>query len=142
MKMSKMLTVILALLFATTMTTAVVEGKEKPCPKCGKEMMTGANAKFTVVFEDGKKETFGCPHCGLSEINKGKVKSATATDFLTGKKIDAKSAYYLKGTEIGTCCKPYWLTFATKENAEKFSKGFGGTVLSYDEALKEPEVQP
>ncbi len=142
MKISKMLAVILSMLLALTMASvSFAGGKMKACPKCGKEVQT-ENGRFYVVYTDGKKESFGCPHCGLSEINAGKVKSAMATDFLRGKKIDAEKAFYLKGTEFGTCCAPYWLSFSSKDEAEKFSKGFGGKVLSYEEALKEPEVQP
>lgn len=142
MKRSTFLVLMLSLLMAfATASVSFAGGKVKACPKCGKEIRT-ENARFYVVYKDGKKETFGCPHCGLSEINKGGVKSAMATDFLRGKKLDAKSAFYLKGSEFGTCCTPYWLTFSSKDEAEKFSKGFGGKVLTYDEALKEPEVQP
>lgn len=141
MKMSKVLVVMLSMLFAFTTASAVFAGAKDVCPKCGKEIQT-QNAKFYVVYKDGKKESFGCPHCGLSEVNKGNVKSAKATDFLRGKKIDAEKAFYLKGSSFGTCCEPYWLSFGTKEDAEKFSKGFGGTVMTYEEALKDKDVQP
>lgn len=122
-------------------TTSIAAGKGKTCPKCGKEIQT-ENARFYVVYKDGKKGSFGCPHCGLSEVNKGNVKSAKATDFLRGKKNAAEKAFYLKGSEFGTCCAPYWLSFSSKDEAEKFSKGFGGTVMTYDEALKDKDVQP
>lgn len=142
MKMVKVLLVMLSMLFAfTTASVSFAGGKEKVCPKCGKEIQT-QNAKFYVVYKDGKKESFGCPHCGLSEVNKGNVKSAKATDFLRGKKIDAEKAFYLKGSSFGTCCEPYWLSFSSKDEAEKFSKGFGGTVMTYEEALKDKDVQP
>ena len=114
------------------------EFKGQACPLCEKRI-TRSSAVFTVVYEDGKKKTLGCPHCGLAEVKKGKVKRAMAMDFLRKKMIDAKSAWYLKGTEIGFCCEPYWLSFGSKEEAEKFSKGFGGKVLSYEEALKDLE---
>lgn len=122
-------------------TTSIAAGKGKTCSKCGKEIQT-ENARFYAVYKDGRKESFGCPHCGLSEVNKGDVKSAKATDFLRGKKIAAKKAFYLKGSEFGTCCAPYWLSFSSKDEAEKFSKGFGGTVMTYDEALKDKDLQP
>lgn len=143
MKMSKVLAIMLSMLFVFAMASASFAGAKDVCPKCGKEIQT-ENAKFYIVFKDGKKESYGCPHCGLSEINANpdKVKSAMATDFLRGKKIDAKSAFYLKGSSFGTCCEPYWLTFSSKDEAEKFSKGFGGTVMTYDEALKDKDVQP
>lgn len=142
MKSSRVTALLVAFLmiFAVS-TTSIAKEKGKQCPICGKEMQT-KSAKFYVVYKDGKKDSFGCPHCGLSEINKGNVKSAEATDFLRGKRIDADKAFYLKGSEFGTCCAPYWLTFSSREEAEKFSKGFEGTVLTYEEALKDPDVQP
>lgn len=144
MKRSTICVLMLSMLFVFALATASLAAeKGKVCPKCGKEIQT-ENAKFYIVFKDGKKESYGCPHCGLSEINAShdKVKSAMATDFLRGKKIDAKSAFYLKGSSFGTCCEPYWLTFSSRDEAEKFSKGFGGTVMTYEEALKDKDVQP
>lgn len=142
MKSSRFLALLVSILMIFAMATAsIAAGKGKTCPKCGKEIQT-QSARFYVVYKDGKKESFGCPHCGLSEINNGNVKSAKATDFLRGKKINAEKAFYLKGSEFGTCCTPYWLSFSSKDEAEKFSKGFGGTVMTYEEALKDKDVQP
>jgi DNA-directed RNA polymerase subunit RPC12/RpoP len=141
MKSSRFLALLVSILMIFAMASASFAGAKDVCPKCGKEVQT-QNAKFYVVYKDGKKDSFGCPHCGLSEVNKGNVKSAKATDFLRGKKIDAEKAFYLKGSEFGTCCAPYWLSFSSKDEAEKFSKGFGGTVITYEEALKDPDVQP
>lgn len=137
MKKSRFLAVRLSLLLALTIVSVSVAGeKVRVCHQCGTDVQT-ENSKFYVVYKDGKSETFGCAHCGLMEIGRGNVKKAMATDFLRGKKIDAKTAYYLKGSEFATCCAPYWLTFADKIEAEKFSKGFGGKVMNYEEALKE-----
>jgi DNA-directed RNA polymerase subunit RPC12/RpoP len=141
MKSSRFLALLVSILMIFVMASASFAGAKDVCPKCGKEIQT-QNAKFYVVYEDGKKDSFGCPHCGLSEVNKGNVKSAKATDFMRGKKIDAEKAFYLKGSEFGTCCAPYWLSFSSKDEAEKFSKGFGGTVMTYEEALKDEDVQP
>ncbi len=106
------------------------------CGMCGKPLVAGS-VVFEITYADGKKEAFGCPGCGLSMMKDKKVKSASTTDFLSREIIDAKSAYYLKGTEVGTCCEPHWLSFKTKSDAEKFSKGFGGRVLSYEQAIQE-----
>ncbi len=142
MKSSRFLALLVSILMIFAMATAsIAAGKGNTCAKCGKEIQT-QNARFYVVYKDGKKESFGCPHCGLSEVNKGNVKSAKATDFLRGKKIDAEKAFFLKGSDFGTCCAPYWLSFSSKDEAEKFSKGFGGTVMTYEEALKDKDVQP
>lgn len=87
MKSSRFLALLVSILMIFAMATAsLAAGKGKTCPKCGKEIQT-ENAVFYVVYKDGKKESFGCPHCGLSEIVKGDVKEAEATDFLRGKKL-------------------------------------------------------
>lgn len=142
MKMSKMLAVVLSLLIAFAMAPSSFAGEEqKPCPRCGKEIQATTNT-FHVVYKDGKEASFGCPGCGLSGMKSGLVKSAHATDLLRGTMIDASKAYYLKGADFGTCCAPYWLSFSSKEEAKKFAKGFGGKVMSYEEALKEVDAQP
>jgi Spy/CpxP family protein refolding chaperone len=113
---------------------------EEGCPGCGLEI-SEASPKFTVYYNDGAEKTFGCPHCAMREILKGNMKSAKAMDYLRREMIDAKEAFYLKDTEVGGCCEPFWLSFATRKEAEKFSKGFGGEVLAYDEALKVIEAE-
>ena len=105
------------------------------CGVCG-EQITEASNTFVVTFKNDSTQVYGCPGCGLTVIQGNEnVEKITTMDFLRRTQIDAKTAYYLKGVEIGFCCEPYWLSFASKEEAVKFSKGFGGEVLSYEEAV-------
>ena len=106
------------------------------CSLCGKPIQEGS-VLFEVTYENGDKQQVGCPGCGLSLMSDKRIKSATTMDFLSRKIIDAKKAYYLKGTEVGFCCEPHWLSFSSKSDAEKFAKGFGGEVLGYEEAIKD-----
>ncbi len=123
-----------ALAGAVLFTTATAARAEE-CAVCGKEIGP-ANATFKVEYADGKQETYGCPHCGFTAMQGREVKSATTTDFLRRTTIDARTAWYLRGSEVGYCCEPSWLSFATQEEAEKFARGFGGEVLDYDAASK------
>lgn len=105
---------------------------EPNCPMCGAEM--GA-AKFTVTLKDGKQKLYACPRCAMLDTDVRAAKALSATDFLSRKTVDGRKAFYLAKTSYGDCCPPFWLSFATREDAEKFAKGFGGQVLGFDEAL-------
>lgn len=105
---------------------------EPRCPMCGAEM--GA-AKFTVTLKDGKEKLYACPRCAMLDVDLRGAKALSATDFLSRKTVDGRKAFYLAKTSYGDCCPPFWLSFATREDAEKFAKGFGGQVLGFDEAL-------
>ena len=62
MKSSRFLALLVSILMIFAMSTAsIAAGKGKTCPKCGKEIQT-QTARFYVVYKDGKKESFGCPH--------------------------------------------------------------------------------
>ena len=102
------------------------------CPFCRAEPK---GARFLVTLEDGKQVAYGCPHCAFSALEPAKLAKAQATDFMSRSLIEASRAFYVKDSSYGECCF-YWLTFASKQHALNFAKGFGGEVLTYDEALK------
>lgn len=106
-----------------------------PCPVCGIEVREGA--KVTVERKDGRKIVYGCPKCAFTTEKIDQIKHATVTDFLTSETVDARQATYLLETEIGVGDPPHWLAFATRERAEKFAKGFGGDVETFDEMIEE-----
>jgi hypothetical protein len=106
------------------------------CPMCGKEM-TNAHVGFVVVQPDGKENRFGCAGCGLATLKDAPQDVKTKTfDFLRGDEIDARTAYYVRGSGFTACCEPSFLAFARKDDAERFAKGFGGEVLDFDAALQ------
>jgi predicted RNA-binding Zn-ribbon protein involved in translation (DUF1610 family) len=105
---------------------------ETKCPVCGTE--TGA-ARFTVTLKDGKEKIYACPRCAMLDVDVREARALSATDFLSRKTVDGRKAFYLAKTSYGECCPPFWLSFATREDAERFAKGFGGQVLGFDEAL-------
>lgn len=115
------------------------------CEMCGKPVTESSNW-FIIQKHGGEEKTYGCAGCGLSALagmSADAVAEAKAEDFLRRTLIDAEDAYYLRGSEIGFCCEPYWLAFASREEAEKFARGFGGEVLNFEEALeKAPEDHP
>ena len=113
-------------------------GKVERCIICGMDVSKYTHVKYVVTTTDGKKYTTCGVQCGLMlHLQLGdKFKSATATGLITHRTIDAKKAWYVYKSTVITDMAPGYIAFATKSNAEKFAKGFGGKVVTYDEALK------
>ena len=130
--MRRYATLLTAWLVLAAVLAGPVFAAEPRCPMCGSEM--GA-AKFTVTLKDGKEKLYACPRCAMQDIDVRAAKSLSATDFLSRKTVDGRKAFYLAKASYGECCPPFWLSFAGREDAEKFSKGFGGKVLTFEEAL-------
>lgn len=58
------------------------------------------------------------------------------TDYLYGHMVSATQATYLIGCEISVCCVPSILSFGSRQDAEKFQKGFGGKLATMSEAIR------
>jgi DNA-binding Lrp family transcriptional regulator len=106
------------------------------CPICDKPITRAHPYKITV--ENEVIETC-CEHCGLmmhKRLEDRKV-AALTYDFITENPISALNAYYVVGSSAIPCCSPSVIPFASKEDAEKFKKGFGGKVMTFIEAYNE-----
>ena len=64
----------------------------------------------------------------------GVLQSMTA-DFLHGHMISATQAYFVVQSALNICCVPSILSFGSKQEAESFTKGFGGKVANLKEAI-------
>ena len=110
------------------------------CGICSKQI-TDERLKITVNYkETGKKEDFCCAHCAvmaavhtIADLNS--VSSIMGRDFIYGNPLDLRNAFLLLKTEVIPCCSPPILVFARKDDAEKFRKGFGGEIRSFDEII-------
>lgn len=59
-------------------------------------------------------------------------------DFLLHTTVSAGSAYFVVNAELNLhCCQPQAIPFATLDHAERFQKGFGGAVRTFDQALED-----
>jgi len=109
----------------------------KECVVCHKEV----DGRFNVIFflKEGKRVQTCCPHCGLMAFNrlKDKIEAVLTKDFITCNPVSAFSSWYVVGAEIAPCCSPSAFSFSDKSMAERFARGFGGKVLSFEEAVKE-----
>lgn len=108
------------------------------CTYCLKELNNRHPMQIITIHQT--VEQFCCPHCGLlryKDIEKN-VSQIICRDFLQQTTISAKLAYFLFGADFNlNCCQPQVLTFDSLKYAEQFQKGFGGTILRFDQAVEE-----
>lgn len=99
-----------------------------------------------------------CPGCAMHFLldHPGFSRKAMATDFASGRMIDASSAYYDEGGDVQYCtlhqspmqrepqgvsqrvydrCLPVLVAFASRSEADAYRQQHGGRVLTYDQAL-------
>ncbi len=111
--------------------------KGEGCVLCGKEIDN--RLAFTYILKGGKKVHTCCPHCGLlafPTLEKERIEMIFSRDFIYCNPINALSAFYVVGGDVSPCCLPPAFVFADKGIAERFAKGFGGEILSFEEAVK------
>ncbi len=113
-----------------------------PVSKCGicSKQITDERLKVAVTYKDGEKQDFCCAHCAVMAAvhtisDPNSVSSIMGRDFIYGNPLDLRNAFLLLKTEVIPCCSPPILVFARKDDAEKFKKGFGGEIRSFDEII-------
>jgi len=76
-----------------------------------------------------------CPHCGLLLLAEyDQSISILAKEFIYGRVVNARTAAYLVNSDITLCCQPNYLCFGSVQDALKFQNGFGGQLMTFDEA--------
>ena len=115
---------------------------------------------FRVMLDNGKTVETCCPRCGLHYVaTLGRTPRALqATDFATGKWIDAKSAVFVSGSDVSGCsamesrrdaqgcclmkaydrCLPSLAAFADRSAAAEFQRRHGGELLAFSELSADP----
>lgn len=112
-----------------------VSHEESLCPVCGGKPR--ARVRMALHLSDGTTWWACCPHCGLLGValHGDKVVTAVVPDFLTGQVVSAHQATFLVGPDVTFCCTPTVLAFQHRRDAERFRRGFGGQVASFEEAV-------
>jgi len=114
---------------------ALAEPSPNQCAMCGKPV--SERTLFIVQLESGEQKRACCAHCGLMIQNHAKsVQQSLTTDYLRGHILSAGQAVYLLNSEMAVCCMPSVLTFGSRQDAEKFQKGFGGEIANMREAIE------
>ncbi|HEX6594188.1 MAG TPA: DeoR family transcriptional regulator [Bacillota bacterium] len=94
---------------------------------------------YRLILPNNEIEMACCAHCGLMRHRQlgDQVVQAICHDFFRQTTISAPFTSFVMDTSVHVgCCQPQVLTFEVREEAEKFVKGFGGSVYSLDEAME------
>lgn len=112
-----------------------------------------------VVAEiDGRRRTVCCARCAINEAYQEKkpLRLIAVTDYVSGKDLDPKQAYFVEGSRRVLCahneamvdeskhvqpmtydrCFPGTYAFARRQDAEAFERENGGTVLRLEKLLQ------
>ena len=120
------------------LATALSAGdNEKRCTKCGMDLSKYTHSAYIIEWKDGTTSKTCGVQCGLSLTLKNfdNYESAEATDLITNRKFPAVKGFYVFKSTVTTDMGPGFIAFMSRENADKFQKGFNGQVLTFQEAL-------
>lgn len=123
--------------FAVTVISAWA-GEIERCIVCGMDVSQYPHTRYVIETTDGKKYTTCGVQCGLTlHLRfKDKWKSAKAADLLSNRPFDVKQGFFVYKSSVITDMAPGFISFKKRGDAEKFAKGFGGKVVTYEEALE------
>jgi len=134
----KICTVIVMLFLVLGQVSPVFSAEREGCLLCGMYLSDYSHVKYTIVDTEGKTYVTCGVQCGLIlTLNlKGKFKSATLTDLFSHKSVASEKGWYVFKSSVITDMAPGLIGFADKSQAENFIKGFGGELLTYQQALE------
>ena len=107
------------------------------CAMCGMDLSKYTHTRYEVAAKGGTLYRTCGVQCGLIlQLNLGdRFDHATATGLLTHKKLASDKAWYVFHSSVITDMAPGFIAFTSKENAQRFIKGFGGQLMNYKDAL-------
>ena len=113
--------------------TTLDGSSSQSCLMCGMEV--GARTAMTLFHDDGTQSEACCPHCGLMLLSRhSNTIAALAQDFIGGQMVNVRSATFVVAPDITVCCVPTVLCFEDAGNAKRFSQGFGGKSMTWEQA--------
>jgi len=114
--------------------------KQPNCKYCGMDREKFAFSRMFVEYDDGSVLGTCSIHCLAVDLalNIDKTpRSIQVGDFNTRNLIDAEKAYWvIGGSKPGVMTKQARWAFWKKEDAEKFIQENGGTLATFDDAMK------
>jgi len=116
---------------------AVAREQEQPsndgCVMCGRSNQD--RTAFVINCADASQLQACCPHCGIMVLMaRMEAVSAMAADFLHGRMINVRSAFFLIDPDLTVCCSPTVLCFGAQQDAARFQMGFGGEIMNLTQA--------
>ncbi len=118
--------------------TLLQQGANKAaCPLCNMNLPKFFKTNHAATV-DGQVKQYCSIHCLADEIAMGhKVSDVKVVDVNSLKFIDVAQATYVVGSDVkGTMTMSSKYAFASKKRAEMFAQEHGGTLMTYEEALK------
>lgn len=110
------------------------------CRYCGMDRARFASSRMVVEYDDGSKLSACSLHCVAVDLANQLDRTPAAikvADFGTQALVDAeKAAWVLGGSKPGVMTKRAKWAFAEKAAAEAFVKENGGTIVSFEDAVK------
>jgi hypothetical protein len=129
--------------FTSTFILAQVQEdiqKQPSCKYCGMDRAMFAHSRMLVVYDDGSQLGTCSIHCLAVDLalNIDKTPMTISVgDYNTKALLDAeKAVWVLGGNKPGVMTKRAKWAFATKSDAEAFIKAEGGSVTSFEGAMK------
>jgi len=111
----------------------------RSCTFCGMDRKAYGFSRMLIQYEDGSERGTCSLHCAVTELdaNKGRgIKALLVADRDSRVLINAEKAFWVMGgSKRGVMTqRPKW-AFETKAAAEAFIAAYGGTIVSWAEAL-------
>ena len=114
--------------------------KHPSCKYCGMNREQFSHSRMLVEYDDGTAVGTCSIHCLAVDLALNIDKSPKTIqvgDYGTRTLVDAEKAFWVVGgNKMGVMTKRAKWAFAKKDDAEKFVKENGGTMATFDEAMK------
>jgi nitrous oxide reductase accessory protein NosL len=132
----KLLIILIYVILAGTQAFAFDD--KKRCVLCGMDLNKYPHSIYTAKWKNGEETQTCGVQCGLSLqlMKPDNFKSSHATDLITNRRFPVSDGFYVFKSTVTTDMGPGFIAFKTRVNAEKFQKGFGGQIMTHEEALK------
>ncbi len=135
---------VMAILFLTgllAVATAADDIQTHPnCKYCGMDRQKFSHSRMYIEYDDGSVLAVCSIHCAALDLATAIDKTpqtVQVADLNTKKLIEAEKAFWvLGGNKMGVMTRRAKWAFETKKDAEKFMEQNGGTMVTFDEAMK------
>ncbi len=126
---------------ATSFAQAQDDVKQLPsCKYCGMDREKFGHSRMTIEYDDGTVVGLCSLHCAAVDLALHIDKTPRAirvADHGTRKLVDAEEAVWvLGGGKAGVMTRRAKWAFADRASAEAFAQENGGTLATFDEAMK------
>jgi copper chaperone NosL len=131
---------ILLILFLLGASHVMPAAEREGCSVCGMYLDLYARTLFVISLDDGSIRSACSLACAARIMNEDNahVKDVKVANFLTGELIDARSAFFLEGSDVpGVMSSTSRVAFSSQKAARDFRKRHGGRIVTFDEAVRD-----